>query len=141
MYLHVPTCVMMLYTCRLLLQDLLCITGSIDTARGDLQGYNGFKKSLQSAQEHNLEHEILTGDEVNARFPGYSLPSNFMVSSWPQPLALMHIMQTLHWQHALYYNNNNNVYLAIRHQVRVPHMMEDMHVQHIVSSLRLLEQW
>lgn len=65
-------------------QDLLCITGSIDTARGDLQGYNGFKKSLQSAQEHNLEHEILTGDEVNARFPGYSLPSNFMAVYQPE---------------------------------------------------------
>jgi len=82
---------MMLCNFRVLLQDLLCITGSIDTARGDLQGYNGFKKSLQSAQEHNLEHEILTGDEVNARFPGYSLPSDFMVSSWPQSLAQMHM--------------------------------------------------
>ncbi len=86
-----PACAMMLCNFRVLLQDLLCITGSIDTARGDLQGYNGFKKSLQSAQEHNLEHEILTGDEVNARFPGYSLPSDFMVSSWPQSLAQMHM--------------------------------------------------
>ena len=64
-----------------LLQDLLCITGSIDTASGDLEGYNVFKKALQSAHEHDLKHEILTGDEVNARFPGYDLPSNFMVSS------------------------------------------------------------
>ena len=118
MYLHVPTCAMMLCTSRLLLQDLLCITGSIDTARGDLQGYNGFKKSLQSAQEHNLEHEILTGDEVNARFPGYSLPSDFMVSSWPQSLAQMHIVQTCIGN--------------------MRHMMGDMHVQHIVSSMSCL---
>lgn len=60
-------------------QDLLCITGSIDTNRGDVEGYNGFKNALLSAKQHNLEHEVLTGDEVNARFPGYNLPSNFMV--------------------------------------------------------------
>ena len=62
-----------------MLQDLLCITGSIDTNRGDVQGYNGFENALLSAKQHNLEHEVLTGDEVNARFPGYNLPSNFMV--------------------------------------------------------------
>lgn len=62
-----------------MLQDLLCITGSIDTNRGDVEGYNGFKNALLSATQHNLEHEVLTGDEVNARFPGYNLPSNFMV--------------------------------------------------------------
>ena len=63
----------------LVLQDLLCITGSIDANRGDVQGYNGFKNALLSAKQHNLEHEVLTGDEVNERFPGYNLPSNFMV--------------------------------------------------------------
>ena len=62
-----------------MLQDLLCITGSIDTNRGDVEGYNGFKNALLSAKEHNLEHEVLTGEQVNARFPGYNLPSNFMV--------------------------------------------------------------
>ena len=61
------------------LQDLLCITGSIDTNRGDIEGYNGFKNALLSAKQHNLEHEVLTGDQVNERFPGYNLPSNFMV--------------------------------------------------------------
>lgn len=61
------------------LQDLLCITGSIDTNRGDIEGYNGFKNALLSARQHNLEHEVLTGDQVNARFPGYNLPSDFMV--------------------------------------------------------------
>ena len=60
-------------------QNLLCITGSIDTNRGDVEGYNGFKNALSSAKEHNLEHEVLTGEQVNARFPGYNLPSNFMV--------------------------------------------------------------
>ena len=62
-----------------LLQDLLCITGSIDTNRGDVEGYNGFKNALLSAKQHNLEHEVLTGDQVNERFPGYNLPSDFMV--------------------------------------------------------------
>ncbi|KAL3138142.1 hypothetical protein ABBQ38_005370 [Trebouxia sp. C0009 RCD-2024] len=65
-------------------QDLLCITGSIDTNRGDIEGYNGFKNALLSAKQHNLEHEVLTGDQVNARFPGYNLPSDFMAVYQPQ---------------------------------------------------------
>lgn len=68
------------------LQDLLCITGSIDTNRGDIEGYNGFKNALLSAKQHNLEHEVLTGEQVNARFPGYNLPSDFMVRLCHCPL-------------------------------------------------------
>ena len=64
-------------------QELLVITGSIDTNRGDVEGYNGFKNALLSAKQHNLEHEVLTGDQVNARFTGYNLPSNFMVCFLP----------------------------------------------------------
>lgn len=73
-----------------MLQDLLSITGSIDTNRGDVEGYNGFKNALLSAKEHNLEHEVLTGDQVNARFPGYNLPSNFMVRGLPVPILHSH---------------------------------------------------
>ena len=70
---------------RRCMQDLLTITGSIDTNKRDAEGYNGFERSLNSAKEHGLEHEVLTGDEVNARFPGYNLPSDFAVSysCWP----------------------------------------------------------
>jgi sarcosine oxidase len=31
---------------------------------------------LNSARLHDLPHEVLTGDEVNARYPGYRLPSS-----------------------------------------------------------------
>ena len=68
------------------MQDLLTITGSIDTNKRDAKGYNGFERSLLSAKEHGLEHEVLTGDEVNARFPGYNLPSDFAVSRSCQPV-------------------------------------------------------
>ena len=70
----------------LCVQNLLTITGSLDTNRRDAEGYNGFDRSLASAQQHGLEHEVLTGDEVNARFPGYNLPSNFAVSQLLQQL-------------------------------------------------------
>lgn len=33
-----------------------------------------FRKSLKSAQIHSLPYEVLTGAEVNARFPGYNIP-------------------------------------------------------------------
>ena len=61
-------------------EGLLTITGSIDCNRRETKGYSGFDRSLQSARQHQLEHEVLTGDEVNARFPGYNLPSDFVVS-------------------------------------------------------------
>ena len=84
---------MLLLSVFWVLQSLLTITGSIDTNRGDVEGYNGFKNALLSAKEHNLEHEVLTGEEVNARFPGYNLPSNFMVTSYAFPLHIC----TAHW--------------------------------------------
>lgn len=53
-------------------ERLLIRTGSIDAGPedGDL-----FQGALASARMHELPHEVLTGDEVNARFPGYRLPS------------------------------------------------------------------
>ena len=52
-------------------ERLLVTTGSLDA------GYEGsgvFEGSLASCLEHGLEHEVLTGSEVNRRFPGYRLP-------------------------------------------------------------------
>jgi len=52
-------------------ERLLVTTGSLDA------GYDGsgvFEGSLASCLEHGLEHEVLTGAEVNRRFPGYRLP-------------------------------------------------------------------
>jgi sarcosine oxidase len=52
-------------------ERLLVTTGSLDA------GYEGsgvFEGSLASCLEHGLKHEVLTGAEVNRRFPGYRLP-------------------------------------------------------------------
>ena len=34
---------------------------------------------MQAALEHDLPHEVLSGDQVNARFLGYNLPAHFKV--------------------------------------------------------------
>lgn len=53
---------------------LFVTTGSIDTGPTDdgvLQG------SLESCRVHQLSHQVLTGTEVNTRFPGFRLPDDF----------------------------------------------------------------
>ena len=52
--------------------ELLVVTGSIDASPGDDPLFQG---ALASARLHDLPHEVLTGTEVNARFPGYRLPA------------------------------------------------------------------
>lgn len=54
-------------------EELLVITGSIDASPEDDALFQG---ALNSARLHDLPHEVLTGDEVNARYPGYRLPSS-----------------------------------------------------------------
>ena len=49
------------------------ITGSVDASHED---HGLFQGALTSAQLHELPHEILSGAEVNARFPGYRLPTS-----------------------------------------------------------------
>lgn len=61
-------------------EELLVITGGIDAAPEDHQVFKG---SLESCQRHGLEHEVLTGGEVNARFPGYRLPDSHMAVYQP----------------------------------------------------------
>jgi sarcosine oxidase len=53
--------------------EILVITGSIDASPEDDPLFQG---ALHSARLHELPHEVLNGDEVNARFPGYRLPSS-----------------------------------------------------------------
>jgi sarcosine oxidase len=53
-------------------ERLLFITGSLDGGQEDGEVFQG---ALTSARLHGLPHEVLTGDAVNARFPGYRLPS------------------------------------------------------------------
>lgn len=62
-------------------ERLLFTTGSID---GGLEDAEVFQGALDSAQLHGLPHEVLTGDEVNARFPGYGLPSRMRAVFQPE---------------------------------------------------------
>ena len=54
-------------------QDLLRITGGLDTGA---QHSRVFAGSLRSCLDHGLPHEVLTGTEVNRRFPAYRLPES-----------------------------------------------------------------
>jgi sarcosine oxidase len=62
-------------------RELLVLTGSIDASR---EGQQPFQGALESAQAHGIEHQILSGREVNARFPGYRLPDDFAALYQPQ---------------------------------------------------------
>mmetsp|Transcript_18999 Transcript_18999/g.48227 ORF Transcript_18999/g.48227 Transcript_18999/m.48227 type:complete len:460 (+) Transcript_18999:2973-4352(+) len=53
-------------------QQLLKKTGMLDIGPGPV-----FEGALRSARLHNLEHEVLTGPQVNARFPGYHVPEHW----------------------------------------------------------------
>ncbi len=56
-------------------ERLLHITGALDAGPADDWVFQGSKASCE---EHGLPHEILTGEEVNRRFPGYRLPEDIM---------------------------------------------------------------
>ena len=56
-------------------EQILHITGSIDAGP---PGSAYFAGSLQSCEEHNLPHQVLTSKELTGRFPGYRLPSETM---------------------------------------------------------------
>ena len=56
-------------------EQVLHITGSIDAGP---PGSAYFAGSLQSCEEHELPHEVLTSKELTGRFPGYRLPSDTM---------------------------------------------------------------
>ncbi|MBX9748784.1 MAG: N-methyl-L-tryptophan oxidase [Roseococcus sp.] len=62
-------------------ERLLFITGSIDGGHEDAEVFQG---ALNSARLHGLPHEVLTGDQVNARFPGYRLPSGMRAVFQPE---------------------------------------------------------
>ncbi|POG54009.1 N-methyl-L-tryptophan oxidase [Haloferax marisrubri] len=49
-------------------------TGSIDAGPEDNDVFAGSKRSCE---EHDIPHEVLTGAEVNERFPGYELPEEY----------------------------------------------------------------
>ncbi len=61
-------------------EQLLHITGSLDMGPADGQVFQG---SLASCIEHGLPHEVLSGAEVNRRFPGYRLPRAYQALLQP----------------------------------------------------------
>jgi sarcosine oxidase len=52
-------------------ERLLHITGSVDAGPG---GGAIFEGALESSELHGLAHEVMDGDELHRRFPGYRLP-------------------------------------------------------------------
>jgi sarcosine oxidase len=62
-------------------ETLLVTTGSIDAGPEDDALFQG---ALASARLHRLPHDVLSGDEVNARFPGYQLPASTRAVFQPQ---------------------------------------------------------
>jgi sarcosine oxidase len=61
-------------------EQLLHVTGSIDASHADGAVFQG---SLTSCQLHDLPHEVLTGAELNARFPGFNLPADHLALLQP----------------------------------------------------------
>ena len=56
-------------------EQLLHITGGLDIGSEDGRVFPG---SLQSCEEHDLPHEVLTGAELTRRFPGLRPPEGWM---------------------------------------------------------------
>jgi len=54
--------------------QLLHVTASLDLG---VEGSLVFEGSLQSCREHELPHQVLTGAELQTRFPAYELPANY----------------------------------------------------------------
>jgi len=62
-------------------ERLLVVTGSVDASEENGRIFSG---SLASCLEHGLPHEVLTADELSARFPGYRLPAGTMALLQPE---------------------------------------------------------
>jgi sarcosine oxidase len=62
-------------------EQLLFLTGSVDA--GPL-GSLVFEGSRQSCETYQLPHEVLTGTQLNRRFPGYRLPPQTMSVFQPE---------------------------------------------------------
>lgn len=88
-YYEDPAYVPLLHRAYALWRELEAVTGervlythgSLDGGLEDGAVFNG---ALHSARLHALKHEVLTGAEVNARFPGYSLPAGMRAVFQPQ---------------------------------------------------------
>lgn len=61
-------------------QRLLVQTGGLDIGPA---GSHVVEGSLRSCREHGLAHQVLSGAEVNARYPGYQIPAEFQAVFQP----------------------------------------------------------
>lgn len=78
-------------------EQLLVETGSIDAAPEEDPLFRG---SLRSCEEYDIDHEVLSGREVNERYPGYDLPEEHMAIYQPnggyilsERAIVAHVMQ------------------------------------------------
>ncbi|HET7325624.1 MAG TPA: N-methyl-L-tryptophan oxidase [Halococcus sp.] len=55
-------------------RDLLTTTGSIHASPADADLFTDARRSVET---HDIDHEVLTGTEVNECFPGYGLPPDY----------------------------------------------------------------
>ena len=55
-------------------KEILIQNASVDVGAQDSEVFTG---SLQSCIEHDIPHEVLTGAELNRRFPGYNVPADY----------------------------------------------------------------
>jgi sarcosine oxidase len=62
-------------------EQLLVVTGSVDASEEEGRIFAG---SLASCLEHGLEHEVLTAEQLAARFPAYRLPAGTMAVLQPE---------------------------------------------------------
>jgi sarcosine oxidase len=62
-------------------RELLHITGGVDAGPPD---GDVFPSSRDSCREHDIDYEVLTGREVNERFPGYDLPADHRAVYQPE---------------------------------------------------------
>jgi sarcosine oxidase len=62
-------------------EQLLYTNGSIDAGPADSWVFKG---SLQSALEYDLPHEVLSGADIEKRFPGYRLPRETLAVFQPE---------------------------------------------------------
>ncbi len=72
-------------------------TGSLDAGPADSWVFKG---SLRSCVEFELEHEVLTGKEVNQRFPGYELPHDILALLQPDGGFITPEIATVHYVEA-----------------------------------------
>lgn len=61
-------------------EQLLYVTGSIDVGQ---EGSRVIEGSLAACKEHNLDYEMMNGQELNERFKGYNMPHNHLAILQP----------------------------------------------------------